>query len=397
MATTTTTTPDVTFCPVMPLEDFTPCDLSELAPLIDRLETLDDAPVADAVAFPRGTLLPDGRLDLCKQRIGPAGAAAVAAALRGNRHVTAVLLGADGIGDSGAASVAGLIDANRGVRTAYLGCNGIGPAGVRAIADAVARGAPVTGLWLKRNPVGDEGAKAVADLLGHNESIRTLDLVNTQLGDAGLRSLCDVLAHRNRTVRRLYLGGNGIGPGGASALADVLRHNPSVRALLLSANRLGDAGAAALADGLRANRTLETLGLAANGIGPAGMSAVLAAARDHPSLVKLDLGYCASAPAVGATENRVGDAGVAAAADVLATSRVLRELDLRRTGLTADGLATLADALERNATLCRLTVAAPMPQALQARLRHVFARNRAAAGPIESDPDVLAIRSVYRS
>lgn len=181
-------------------------------------------------------------------------------------------------------------------------------------------------------------------------------------------------------------------------MADVVRHNPAVRALMLNANRLGDAGAAALADALRANRSLEALGLAACGIGPAGMAAVLSAVHDHPALVRLDLGYCASAPVVGATPNELGDAGAVAAAGMLDANRVLRELDLRRTGVTADRLAALVDAVERNPTLCRLTLAVPMPQALKARLCRAFDRNRAAAGPMPwLDPDVRAIRSVYRS
>ena len=107
--------PAVTFCPVKPLQPFTPCDPAELAPLLNQLGK--PGPATESVTFPRGTLLADGRVDVCKQQIGPGGAAAVAAALRDNPHVTAVLRGADGIGDAGAAAVADLIAANPAVRT----------------------------------------------------------------------------------------------------------------------------------------------------------------------------------------------------------------------------------------------------------------------------------------
>jgi Ran GTPase-activating protein (RanGAP) involved in mRNA processing and transport len=386
-------TPDITYCPVAPYKPFAPCDGAELVPLLHRLSL--NEPVDETTAFPRGTLLADGRLDLCKQQIGPAGAAAVASALRSNAHVKAILLGADGIGDEGAAAVAGLLAANSAVSTVYLGCNGIGPAGVAALAAAIDRGSPVTGLWLKRNPIGDDGAFLLARLLERNNTLRTLDLVNTQIG---LRELCNALAGQNRTVRRVYLGGNGIGPAGAAELAGVLRRNNSIQALLLNANRLGDAGVALLADALRENRSLRRLGLAANGIGPAGAAALAAAVRGHPSLVKLDLGYCASAPAVGAAENRIGDAGAASIANMLRENRVLAELDVQQNGLTAAGVTALAEALEQgNAALRRLTVAIAMPQALQIRLRRIFARNRGrSAAAIEVDTDVLAIRSVYR-
>src|SRR5215217_5652337 len=126
-------------CTVAPPPSFTPCDPGELAPLLERLR--DDSRAATRAVFPRGTLLDDGRLDLCKQQIGPAGAAAVADALKMNAHVHTVLLGADGIGDYGARAVADLLRGNSAVRTAYLGCNGIGPAGVKALVQAADAGA----------------------------------------------------------------------------------------------------------------------------------------------------------------------------------------------------------------------------------------------------------------
>src|SRR4051794_20780800 len=93
-----------TNCHVGP--DFVPCDPVDLLPLIRRLE--EDQETTDTIMFPRGALLPVGRLDLCKQGIGAAGAQAVTTALRGNRHVQHLLFGADGLGDAGACAVAEL-------------------------------------------------------------------------------------------------------------------------------------------------------------------------------------------------------------------------------------------------------------------------------------------------
>src|SRR5262249_42475965 len=124
-----TMTPEAfaTSCHVGP--EFVPCDPAELAPLLEFLERGEQP--AGRVSFPRGTLLPGGRLDLCKQGIGPEGARAVTAALPRNAQVVHILFGADGIGDPGAEAVAGLARANPGLRTVYLGCNYITAEGAK--------------------------------------------------------------------------------------------------------------------------------------------------------------------------------------------------------------------------------------------------------------------------
>src|SRR5260370_14061932 len=127
----------------------------DLAPLVAHL-TSDGAPT-DALAFPRGTLLPDGRLDLCKQGVGPDGARVVAAALRDNTFVRSLLLGADALGDEGARAIGERVAESRHLETLFLGCNNIGSAGMEALAAAL-RGHPtMRGLWVKRNAIGARG------------------------------------------------------------------------------------------------------------------------------------------------------------------------------------------------------------------------------------------------
>jgi len=46
-----------------------PCDPLELEPLLRAVQS-GHGP-SEARTFPRGALLPDGRLDLCKQQLGP--------------------------------------------------------------------------------------------------------------------------------------------------------------------------------------------------------------------------------------------------------------------------------------------------------------------------------------
>ena len=54
-------------CPVRDPYNIDPCDAAEIAPLVEHLRA--NRAVDETVVFPRGTLLTDGRLDLCKQSL----------------------------------------------------------------------------------------------------------------------------------------------------------------------------------------------------------------------------------------------------------------------------------------------------------------------------------------
>src|SRR5262245_38954211 len=94
-------------CPIKGPLPAPTCLPDELAPLLDTLR--NNRAVAEPMTFPRGTLLPDGRLDLCKQGLGVEGCRAVTEALVGNTVVRSLLLGTNGIGDDGAEAVAELL------------------------------------------------------------------------------------------------------------------------------------------------------------------------------------------------------------------------------------------------------------------------------------------------
>jgi len=380
-------------CPLYHVADITPCDPAEIEPLVAYLKT--GLPVTEPTPFPRGTVLEDGRLDLCKQDLGPAGCHMVTEALATNTTITSLLLGTDGIGDEGAADVARLIERNATLEIVYLGCNKIGKEGVKVLAETLTQNRSVQGLWLKRNPVGPAGAKALAAMLRQNCTLRTLDLVNTYPGHDGLAALIDVLLHDNRTVERLYLGGNEIDADDALLLADLLRTNPVIKALMLSVNSLGDPGARIIADALRENTTLAELGLASNGITAEGASALFDGARSHPTLTHLDYSCSPSTRVLGASANRIGDAGAEAAAGLLAENRVLLQLDLRHNGITKVGKAHLAAALEQNTTLRILNLDGKPDPTITALLERNLAL-QPVPNPLFTR-DVALIRSVYRT
>ncbi|WP_242907076.1 gala protein [Actinomadura terrae] len=321
-------------CPAIEHPDVPLADPAALDPLLARLA--EGAPPEADEGFPLGTLCRDGRVDLCKRGLGAAGVARLVPAAVASPHAAHLLLGTNAMGDAGARAIADALAPGHGLSTLYLGCNRVGEAGAAALARRLASDGEVRALWLKRNPVGDAGATALAAMLRTNRTIRTLDLVNTGLGVAGLRALLDALAARDAPLERLFLGGNGLGPDAAPLLAALLR-DAGVRELYVPVNHLGDDGAAILADAARCGERPVRLGLGGNGVGPAGARA-LAAALDR--IEALDLGRPPSERALGAPSNATGDEGAAALAEALPGSP-LRRLELRHSGVTGRGAKAL--------------------------------------------------------
>ena len=372
-------------CPAVRVPAVVPCEPRELDELVAFLES--DAPIEAVRAFARGTLLPDGRLDLCKQSVGTAGCARIVAALAGNSRVKSVLLGTDAIGDEGAFAVAELIENNPNLEVVYLGCNNIGATGARELARVLADNSSVRGLWLKRNPIGDGGVAALAAMLQTNAHLQILDIVNCGFGAAAFADLCETLRIENRTLTRLYAGGNGLDEVGAAHLNEVLNANSMLQSLFLNASALGDEGARLLVENLKSNSGLRELGLGSNDIGLVGLRAL---AENTAQLQSLDLGRAASQNALGARGNDFADGGELCAA-LLHNSR-LQRLNLRGTRLKTDDFAPVFLAAAQHSTLCELQLDAPLSADVKANL----ARNRAATPPVSAS-GVELIQSVYRT
>ncbi|MBO4208670.1 gala protein [Micromonospora echinofusca] len=377
------TEPTPVRCPAIADPDAGLADPTDFDPLLARLA--DPGTVGGPAVFPRGTVQADGRLDLCKQGVGPAQTARIVAAAVDSPLVRHLLLGTNALGTDGARAVADALRPGHHVETLYLGCNRIDPAGVTALADRLAGDDSVRALWLKRNPIGDEGVSRLAAALAVNATIRTLDLVNVGMTVRGLTALADVLATRKVRLQRIFLGGNGLGPDAVPALGTLV-HDAGIRELYLAANHLGDAGAAALA-GLADGREL-TLGLGGNAITPAGVTAL---ARHLTAWTALDLARPPSQRALGAADNTVGDDGAAALAAALPTAR-LRRLDLRHTGIGGRGARQLVDAVDGHPTLEYLGINGGVPRRMRRRAVSLLA-DRPATPP---HPDIRAIASVYR-
>ncbi|WP_283134927.1 ribonuclease inhibitor [Rhizohabitans arisaemae] len=348
-------------------------------------------PVTERTDFTVGTAMPDGRLDLCKQALGPQGVRLIAQALPRGGPIRHLLLGTDDLGDEGAvAAVGGAVDS--GAATLYLGCNGIGTAGACHIADRlIASPGLVRGLWLKRNPLGPDGGRIVGGAVG--SGLRTVDLVQTRLDPAGLAVLVDHVLSVGG-IGRLFVSGNPLGPAGAEELARLIAGG-GIEELYASAAGLGDDGARVLAEALRRSASdegLTRLSVASNGIGPVAAELVTAAVATGVEV--LDLGRVRAARALGAPDNHLGEHGAAAVAQAL--TRVphrLAHLDLGHTGIGSRGALHLLAGAQTAPTPTRFTLGHGIASRVKAELK-------ALASPVPDlrpHPDTAAVHSVHRT
>lgn len=387
-----------------------PCALHELTPLLTHLRA--DVKIERQTAFHKGTLTTDGRLDLCKQVVGPEGIRPLLGAMRESRQVKRLLLGNNIVGDGGAEAIAEFLREQREstLDCWYIAGNHITAAGLRPICDALAGDRRVTALWLKRNPLKASGMEPLASLLRRNETLRVLDLVNCGLLDGGLAVLLGGLTGpgANRSLRHLYVGTNGLTERSAPLLADYVANGCALETLHLSCNRLGDAGVEALAGAMKANRSIRRLSLASNLIGPRGAWALATALVDHPTLELLDLGFTKATVAVGENGNFLGDEGARAMAHLLRHSTALRSLDLLHNGISQIGVNALREAMAVNRTLTSLQLTQfgkVHNEPGKEELRAALARNRAlipaadleALDEIDLPTHIREIYSVYRT
>jgi uncharacterized protein (TIGR02996 family) len=186
-------------------------------------------------------------LDLLHNRVGPAGAASLAASPY-LRNLTDLSLGRQACGYTP---------------------NQIGVRGMRALAGSPSL-AGLTSLRLAMNQIGDKGLAALAGS-PHLTRLRTLWLSMNEIGDAGITALAR--SANLAPVVHLDLSRNAIGDAGAGALA-ASPHAAGLRDLWLSGNRVRDRGVQALARSPHLTG-LRLLSLSHNPVGAAGVEALV--------------------------------------------------------------------------------------------------------------------------
>ncbi len=133
------------------------------------------------------------------------------------------------------------------LQTLNLERNRIGAAGAEAIAAVLKDVSQLQTLNLRNNIIGDAGAKAIAAVLKDVSHLQTLNLRKNNIGAAGAEAIAAVLKDVSQ-LQTLNLEYNNIGEAGAKAIAAVLKDVSQLQTLKLGGNSIGDAGAKAIAE-----------------------------------------------------------------------------------------------------------------------------------------------------
>ncbi|CAF3913298.1 unnamed protein product [Adineta steineri] len=341
-------------------EPVVPCSLQDLQPLLEHLILNKPGPDNDnqSIVFSRGTIMTGGRLDLCKQVVGPKGIQPLLDAMKNSSVVNRILLGNNIVGLPGAQAISQYIRFNidSNIDTWYIAGNNFDGECMSLICEALATDTKVKALWLKRNPILPSGVIHIAQMLTTNHYLQTLDLLNTGLLDEG----CEILFNSlklNQTLKHLYLDTNGLTVKSGRIIRLYFEQNENhLESLYLSCNALGDAGTCEIAAGLKHDKHLKRLGLASNCIGVDGARALVDVLIDHTSLVQLNLGYMKATILLGGLDNVIGDEGAIEISRLIRSNQHIRSIDLTFNGISQKGLIQLKDALKQNQTLTTLKI-----------------------------------------
>lgn len=318
---------------------------------IEKGEKLVEDPL---VQFTRGVHYDDGRIDLCKQVVGPDHIETLMESIKDNVNVEHFLLGNNIINTRGAKAIAKFIndDTKALIKTWYIAGNRINEEGIVMIADALSTDKNADALWLKRNPL-KTGSIHIANMLAVNTHLRILDLHNTGILDVGCKQVFNAL-RKNDSLRFIYMDANGITKIGASYIAEYFddcrkQNHKGLDSLYVSINRIGDEGAQLIADSVKEYSHLRRLCMSSNGIEIDGLKSICNNLVDHPNLEYLDVGFYKSTWDLDEYCNMFGDDGAKILADFVKNcNSKLCILGFQNTYMTEKGVSLVADALMEN-------------------------------------------------
>eukprot|EP00466_Bigelowiella_natans_P011349 jgi/Bigna1/132726/aug1.18_g7434 len=218
----------------------------------------------------------DGRLDLCKQVVGPQGISPLLDSLIGSKGITRLLLGNNIVGNGGAEAIAAAINnPSCPLTTWYIAGNEIDAKGIKPICQALAKNTQVDQLWslhtlyLSCNRLGDEGARILGEGLRKDNSLQRLGLAANRIRAKGLKAIADAVRN-HPTLKKLDVGyvkavkavaelGNRIEDDGAKILAELIKTNETLRSIDCIHNRITERGLTFLRESLEKNSSLTSL------------------------------------------------------------------------------------------------------------------------------------------
>jgi Ran GTPase-activating protein (RanGAP) involved in mRNA processing and transport len=335
--------------------DIPPTELFE--PLYTYLQNEENKNI-DEIIFKKGTICVDGRLDLCKQVVGPKGINGLIESLKldsatPDPKIRHLLLGNNVCGNELGIAIGKFIKSGKSALTTwYIAGNNLDADGIAPICEALYGDEQIRQLWLKRNPIRAKGIPHIANMFKHNTYLQVLDLTNTGLMDEGAILLLNNLS---QTLKYLYLSSNGLTVKTCEEIANVL-HTTTLDSIALGCNRLTDNGAFYISKALEhPDCPLKSIEIASCAIGPVGTKYLAGALMTNKTLIHLNFGFLKSTSDLEEIPNIIGSLGASYLAGSLTINSTLRSLDLIHTGIQQAGISAIANVLSTKNNTANIT------------------------------------------
>jgi len=262
-------------------------------------------------------------------------------------NIHTLILDNNPIGPDGAQFLGMAVGSGQSMLTLKVNGCGLGDDGAIAIARGMLSNKTLLTLEMGHNAIGDRAAQAISKMLRSNDVLEGLSLWKNNILAAGAKYIFVDGLGGNNSLLWLGLGGNHIGPEGASYVANGLSTNDSLQWLAIGGNDISDAGALKIAAVLKDDGCiLQSIGLGGNGIGDQGVSHITKALWTNTFLESLGLGG-----------NGIGSEGCEHISEMLKANKSVKKVILSSNMIDDDGIRAVADGLAVNAVVSTLLVA----------------------------------------
>jgi Ran GTPase-activating protein (RanGAP) involved in mRNA processing and transport len=348
-----------------------PVDVAPKEELVEFFTHLANDKTIEFKQFKRGTIFPDGRMDLCKQVVGPLWIGNLMDSLKTNTQIEHFLLGNNITNLEGGKAIGKFLAEPHSckIKTWYLAGSDFNSEAIKYICDGLKHDVDCNALWLKRNPIYAEGVMHIAELLKVNKTIKILDLHNCGVGlkqsayDAlnpyenhmttkGIEVLFDALKE-NKTLRHLYLDANAIDEKSIPFIVNYFEYKTLIKekgltSLWIDMNKLGDDGIVMLCKSLKDYPFLKRLCLGSTMMSEVGMKAVSENLKNHKSLNVLDLSLYKSTADMGMIPNNISNNGAQYICELIEGQNCIKYLNIGMNNIDSEHIEKIAESLEKN-------------------------------------------------
>jgi Ran GTPase-activating protein (RanGAP) involved in mRNA processing and transport len=379
-----------------------PVDIAPKEELVDFFNHLSQDKSIDFQQFKRGTVYPDGRMDLCKQVVGPVWIGELMESLKTNTKIEHFLLGNNITNVEGGKSIKKFLEQPHSckIKTWYLAGSDFNSEAIKYICEGLKQDLDCEALWLKRNPIYSEGVVYISDLLKVNKKIKILDLHNCGIGlkesaytsenpyenhltTKGIEILFDRLK-TNSTLRHLYLDANALDVKSIHFIAEYFLfktkiNDKGITSLWIDMNKLGDDGITILCSALKDYPYIKRLCIGSVMMSEVGMKAVSENLKDHAHIRVLDLSLYKSTADMGLVPNNISNEGYQYICDLIEGKNNIRYLNIGMNNINSEHIKKIVESLEKNTNIIYFfykQYGQEIEQQVNINIQNILKRNR---------------------